>query len=107
MNRLLIVASSFVLVFAVSACTWVKPDPAGAKVRVAYDGNVAGCSKVGEIGVGVRDRIMPGIDRNELKVRDELESLARNEAAGLGADTITALNEPVQGDQRFAAWRCR
>ncbi len=105
MTRILIVASSVVL--ALSACTWVKPDPAGAKVRVAYDGNAASCTKVGEIGVGVRDRIMPGIDRNELKVRDELESLARNEAATLGADTITAVGDPVDGEQRFIAWRCR
>lgn len=107
MSRLPIAASSLALVFTLAACTWVKPDPAGANVRVAYDGNVAGCTKMGEIGVGVRDRIMPGIDRNDLKVRDELESLARNEAVTLNADTITVLTEPVQGEQRFAAWRCR
>lgn len=107
MTRLPIVALSVAFVLGMSACTWVKPDSAGGRVRVAYDGNVAGCTKLGEIGVGVRDRIMPGIDRNELKVRDELESLARNEAATLNADTITALNEPVEGEQRFAAWRCR
>lgn len=92
---------------ALGACTWVKPDPAGARVRVAYDGNAEGCTKVGEIGVGVRDRLIPGVDRNELKVRDELESLARNEAATLDADTIVALNEPKDGEQRFAAYRCR
>lgn len=90
-----------------TACTWVKPDEAGSRVRVAYDGNVAGCTKVGEIGVGVRDRLMPGIERNPLKVRDELESLARNEAAGLGGDTIVAVDEPRGGEQRFTAWRCR
>lgn len=105
MTRLPTIAASFVLVL--SACTWVKPDPAGAKVRVAYDGNTGSCARVGEIGVGVRDRIVPGIDRNELKVRDELESLARNEAATLGADTISAVADPVDGEQRFIAWRCR
>lgn len=89
------------------ACTWVKPDSAGEKVRVAYDGNVSGCTKLGEIGVGVRDRWIPGIDRNPLKVADELESLARNEAATLKADTIAALDEPRDGEQRFAAYRCR
>lgn len=95
------------LVAATSACTWVKPDHAGEKVRVAYDGKVEGCTKLGEIGVGVRDRWVPGIDRNPLKVADELESLARNEAATLKADTIKALNEPRDGEQRFAAYRCR
>lgn len=96
-----------VLAAATGACTWVKPDEAGSRVRVAYDGNVAGCTKVGEIGVGVRDRLMPGVERNPLKVRDELESLARNEAAGLGGDTVVAVDEPRGGEQRFVAWRCR
>jgi hypothetical protein len=45
--------------------------------------------------------------RNELKVRDELESLARNEAARIGADTIQALDEPLNGEQRFGAYDCR
>lgn len=102
---------SLVLLIAVAlplgACTWVQPDTAGSRVRVAYDGNVGGCAKLGEIGVGVRDRLVPGWDRNPLKVADELESLARNEAAQLNADTIAALNEPRDGEQRFAAYRCR
>ncbi len=96
-----------VLAAATGACTWVKPDEAGSRVRVAYDGNVAGCTKVGEIGVGVRDRLLPGVERNPLKVRDELESLARNEAAGLGGDTVVAVDEPRGGEQRFVAYRCR
>lgn len=95
------------LLLAFAACTWVKPDSAGERVRVAYDGNVAGCTKVGEVGVSVRDRLVPGIDRQPLKVADELESLARNEAATIPADTIVALYEPSGGEQRFAAYRCR
>ncbi len=92
---------------AASACMWVKPDAGGEKVRVAYDGRVDGCTKLGEVGVGVRDKIALGVERNQIKVIDELESLARNEAATLGADTISALNEPRNGEQRFAAWRCK
>ena len=49
---------------------------------------------------------MAFIERNALKVRDELETLARNEAPGLQADTIHPLDEPRGGSQRFAAWRC-
>ncbi len=90
-----------------SACMWVKPDAAGEKVRVAYDGRVDGCTKLGEVTVGVRDKIALGVERNQIKVIDELESLARNEAATLGADTISALSEPRNGEQRFAAWRCK
>jgi len=96
-----------VVTLAASACAWVKPDRDGTNVRVAYDGNVNGCTKMGEIGVGVRDTLLFGVERNQIKVTDELESLARNEAATLKADTITALNEPREGQQRFAAYRCK
>jgi hypothetical protein len=107
MSRLSTAALLALATLALGACTWVKPDEAGSRVRVAYDGNIAGCTKLGEIGVGVRDRFVPGVDRQPLKVRDELESLARNEAATLQADTVIALGEPVDGEQRFAAYRCR
>ena len=38
---------------------------------------------------------------------DELETLARNEAPGLGADTVQPKGEPDDGEQRFLAFRCR
>lgn len=34
------------------------------------------------------------------------ESLARNEATTLDADTVQALAEPAGGEQRFAAYDC-
>lgn len=91
---------------ALGACTWVRMEPEAARVRVLPAGaSVQGCTPRGEIGVSVRDRV--GLyQRNELKVRDELETLARNEAPGLGADTIQPLEEPSLGEQRFAAFRC-
>jgi hypothetical protein len=44
--------------------------------------------------------------RSELKVRDELETLARNQAAGIPADTIKAIDEPKDGAQNFQAYVC-
>ena len=40
------------------------------------------------------------------QVRDELETLARNEAPGVGADSISPLTPPRDGEQRWAMWRC-
>ncbi len=88
-----------------TACTWVEPDAAGSSVRVAYNEDLARCAKRGDVNVSVKDRVW-FYDRNELKVRDELESLARNEAARIGADTVQARNEPRDGTQDFAAYRC-
>ncbi len=88
-----------------AGCTWVKLDDAGARVRVAYDGRVEGCDKAGEVTVSVKDRV-GFYDRNDLKVKDELETLARNQAISLPADTIVALGAPRNGEQSFTAYRC-
>jgi allophanate hydrolase subunit 2 len=87
------------------ACTWVKPTGGGDRVRVAYDGNVSGCRDAGSISVSVADHVGP-YDRPALKVRDELETLARNQAAEIPADTIKASSEPHDGEQKFEAYVC-
>jgi hypothetical protein len=91
---------------ALASCTWVEPDAAGREIAVA-DPRVGldHCRRLGEVTVSVKHEIA-GIERNRLKVRDELESLARNEAATLDADTVQALADPAGGEQRFAAYDC-
>ncbi|HEX2083433.1 MAG TPA: DUF4156 domain-containing protein [Xanthomonadaceae bacterium] len=100
------IAASVVLLGTLvpSACTWVHMAPGASAVRVAA-GPPAGCENRGEIEVSVKDNVA-FYERNDRKVRDELETLARNEAPGVGADTIHPLTQPVNGIQRFAAWRC-
>lgn len=88
-----------------ASCTWVKPSPGGDSVRVAYDGNVTGCREAGQVSVSVADKVA-FYHRPELKVRDELETLARNQAAELPADTIKAATEPHDGEQKFTAYVC-
>lgn len=87
------------------ACTWVHMAPGASAVRVEA-APPAGCENRGQIEVSVKDSVA-FYDRDPIKVRDELETLARNEAPGLGADTIHPLGPPSKGSQRFAAWRCR
>jgi len=89
---------------AASGCTWVHMAPGASAVRVV-EGPPAGCERRGEVSVSVKDSIA-FYERNHLRVREELETLARNEAPGLGADTVQPLGPPVEGEQRFAAWRC-
>ena len=55
--------------------------------------------------VSVLDHVGP-VDRSGLKVSDELEIMARNEAASLGADTIKPLAPPRDGAQSFGAYTC-
>ena len=97
--------SAFVLA-ALSGCTWVKMAPGAAAVKVVAAGqDLSSCEKRGEVSVSVRDRLGP-YERNDIKVRDELETLARNEAPGLSADTVQPKGEPDDGEQRFTTWRC-
>jgi hypothetical protein len=87
------------------ACTWVHMAPGASEVRVVT-GQPAGCQKRGEVEVSVKDNVA-FYDRNKLRVQEELETLARNEAPGMGADTVQPLAPPSDGAQRYAAWKCR
>ena len=89
---------------ALSACTWVPIQPEAQQVRVLRDAP-ANCQKVGEIEVEVTDKVAL-YRRSALKVADELETLARNQAAGIPATAIHPLSPPADGKQKFAAWRC-
>jgi hypothetical protein len=94
------------LLATLSACTFVKMAPGGAQVRVVAQGaDLHACEKRGEIDVSVKDRLGP-YEREPLRVRDELETLARNEAPDLSADTVQPKSAPEDGDQRFSAFRC-
>ena len=102
--RIALPALSASLLLALSACTWVHMAPGASAVKVVT-GPPTGCEKRGEVEVSVKHSVA-FIERNDLKVRDELETLARNEAPGLQGDTIHPLSEPANGQQRFAVWRC-
>jgi hypothetical protein len=91
---------------ALSGCSWgIKLNDAGRQVRTAWNGDVSSCRDLGKVTVSVMDRIGP-IDRNDIKVRDELEVMARNEAATMGADTVKPLAEPNGGSQSWGAYKC-
>jgi hypothetical protein len=94
------------LVVVITSCSFVQMAPGADDVRVVGPGQLpAGCVKRGEVEVSVKDRLGP-YSRDELRVKDELEVLARNEAPGLDADTIQAEGPPADGVQRFLAFRC-
>ena len=100
---------TFILLAAVTTlapCTWVPLAPNAKGIRVvAARAAPANRQKQGEVSVSVKDKVA-FYERNNLRVRDELETLARNEAPGIQADTIQPLGDPANGEQRFAAYRC-
>jgi hypothetical protein len=96
---LLLVAVSF------SGCTWVKNNPEASSVRVVPMDRVADCKNVGSVSTNTVDNI-PVVNRNAAKVEREIETLARNEAAQSGADTIVATTIVVDGRRTFAMYKC-
>jgi hypothetical protein len=104
MRKLFVTLSVTATLLAATGCTFVHMAPGASAVKVVT-GPPAGCERRGEVEVSVKDSLGP-YERNPLRVREELETLARNEAPGLNADTVQALAEPADGKQRFAAWHC-
>lgn len=101
-----IVCISTVALALSSGCSWVPLSPEAASVANVSAEQVADCRKVGEARVSVRDRVA-AVQRSPGKVSEELERLARNEAARLGGNRIVALT-PVQGGSRsYAVFACR
>ncbi len=89
---------------ALAGCTFVEIKPEAQKVRV-HRAAPAGCQQIGEIEVEVTDKVSL-YRRNAIKVTEELETLARNQAADMPATDIHPLTQPAEGKQTFAAWRC-
>ena len=100
MRSILLVAA----LAATSGCTFVHMVPGATKVSVLASAPTS-CEKRGEVEVSVKDRLGP-YERSEAQVRDELETLARNEAPGVGADAISPITPPKDGEQRWTMWRC-
>ncbi|GGA28301.1 DUF4156 domain-containing protein [Dyella nitratireducens] len=103
MRKTLLLLAPLVLL---GGCTWgINPDPGSSNIRTVWSGDVTGCRDLGKITVSVMSRVGP-IDRNDIKVRDELQVQARNSALGMHADTIKPLGDPVDGSQPWEAYVC-
>ena len=87
-------------------CSWVPLSPEAESVVAVSGDQVAACRKIGESRVSVRDRVA-AIQRSPGTVREELEGLARNEAARLGGDRLVALGPVNDGARTYAVYDCR
>src|SRR5262249_13413355 len=82
--RLAAIAGAALLV---GGCTWVKVTPPGASVRVGTAAEVTSCKRIGATHAKTSARA--GIfSRSGEKIDREVETLARNEAAEMGGNTI-------------------
>jgi hypothetical protein len=83
----------------------VKVTEGGEAVRVATPGEVATCESKGRTHAQTTDRVVI-FARRDPPIQLELESLARNEAAQMGGDTIVPATAIEGGRQTFDVYRC-
>ena len=90
-----------------SSCSWVDLEAEAQQVGVIRtEQEAGGCRMVAEIGTRTTAKVA-GVARNEETVAVELERLARNDAARLGANTIRPLGPvTLEGTRRYAAYVC-
>jgi len=105
MKNVSIAALTVALAVLHSSCTWVKPTPEGESVRVATADAVGNCERKGKVTVSLKSRVA-SVERKPTKVANELATLARNEGAVLGGDTVVAESNVSDGRQVFGVYRC-
>jgi len=106
LNRIVPTFIFALLISLLQACTWVKVTPEGAKVRVATSSEIGSCESKGEVTSSLKSRV-GAFERKPGKVAGELETLARNEAALMGGDTVVAKTNVKEGRQIFDVYRCQ
>ena len=102
--------TSVVIMCAITAstlgCTWVPLTEEGRNVRILQASAAADCQKISTVSSKTADRVVI-FARSDRKVREELESLARNEAADGGGNAIVPIGAMVNGRQSFDVYRCQ
>ena len=87
-------------------CTWVKLTGGGEGVHLGTATEVARCNKLG--ATHAKTSTKAGFfTRSTKKVDQELETLARNEAADMGGDTIVPQGPTSsEGRRSYDVYRC-
>ena len=106
MNKFISAAAAVALAGSLNACTWVKTTPEGEPVSVATADAVSNCLRKGKVTVSLKNRVA-GVERKPTKVATELATLARNEGAQLGGDTVVAETAVKDGSQVFGVYQCK
>jgi hypothetical protein len=87
------------------SCVWVSLDVPAEDVWPTNADEVAGCDRLTITTVSTKPAAWY-LARSRKSVAEELENLARNEAAKKGGDSIVPLGPPEAGEQKFAIYDC-
>ncbi|MES2663428.1 MAG: DUF4156 domain-containing protein [Pseudomonadota bacterium] len=96
----LVLLSAFLI-----SCTWVKPTEESRQVSVVKEFNVKDCKRLGSTTSIVTDRL-GSLERSPEKVNTELATLAKNEAAKMGGDSVVPNGPTSNGSRKFDIYKC-
>lgn len=89
-----------------SGCAWVKPSLDSQQVVYQPAEAVGQCRKLGVARVKTLSKFV-FVPRNTDLIRNELITLAKNEAVVMRGDTVAADGPVSEGAQAFGVYRCR
>lgn len=98
-------STASLLALGLSACSWVPLSPLGEQVFVMNAEQAENCERVGQTTSKVLNKV-GFLKRTESQKAEELQTLARNEAANMGGNAIVPASEVTDGRQRFFVYRC-
>ncbi len=97
-----LLAASLLLVL--TAC-WVAPTPVSKNVIVANGVDVANCRLTGKADLSVPEKL-GNLQRVSDDMENDLQTLAKNQAANTGADTVAPLTVQMGGKQSWGYYAC-
>jgi len=96
---------ALIAITTITGCTWVNENPSGQSVAITNADTIRQCPQVGKINVSTKHKV-GFIKRGSKKILSELQTLARNEALKINANTIAPESNPVDGKQSYLAFAC-
>ena len=101
-------AAAALLLTALAGCTWVTPSPEAlnADIQVLDKAGAARCQQLGANEITVNDKLGT-LQRMPEDVELDLQTMAINQAATVGADAVAPLTALKGGTQTWALLRCK
>ena len=97
-----------VLSLVLAGCAFVKPESGSEQVQILTQQQATACKKLGYANVYTKHEVL-GLKRNDESVREELNTLAKNQAASMKGDGIVITNDAAMtaGKIAFDIYRCQ
>jgi hypothetical protein len=102
MRRLILPLATLML----AACSFIPVQPGADKVALLPDNFVGSCQHLGQTNAMVPTHF-GFIEHGAESIEKSLAAIARNDAVGLGGDTIVKTSPVKEGRQSFKIYKCR